>query len=41
MTPLRTQWIEDADLVDVETGVRLNLDFDMKRELVHPVDVDG
>jgi hypothetical protein len=41
LTPLRTQWIEDADLVDVETGVRLNLDFDMKRELVHPVDVDG
>jgi hypothetical protein len=41
LTPLRTQWIEDADLVDVETRVRLNLDFDMKRELVHTVDVDG
>ena len=41
LTPLRTQWIEDADLVDVETRVRLNLDFDMKRELVHTVDLDG
>ncbi len=41
LTPLRTQWIEDADLVEVKRLVRLNLDFDMKRELVGPVDVDG
>jgi hypothetical protein len=41
LTPLRTQWINDADLVEVKTRVRLNLDFDMKRALVHPVDVDG
>jgi hypothetical protein len=41
LTPLRTQWIEDADLVEVERLVRLNLDFDMIREPVDPVDVDG
>ncbi len=41
LTPLQTQWIEDADLVEVERLVRLNLDFDMKRELVDPDDVDG
>jgi hypothetical protein len=41
LTPLRTQWIEDADLVEVKRRVTLNLDFDLKREPVHPVDVDG
>ena len=41
LTPLRTQWVKDADLVEVQRQVRLNLDFDLKREPVDPVDVEG
>lgn len=41
LTPLRTQWIEDATSSTSKRGLRLNLDFDMKRELVHTVHVDG
>ena len=38
---LRTQWIEDADLVDEPRSTTVNLDFDMKRALVDPTDVEG
>ena len=38
---LRTQWISDADLIEVPRRTRLNLDFDMKRALVAPRDDEG
>jgi hypothetical protein len=41
LTPLRTQWVKDADLVEVQRQVRLNMDFDLKREPVDPIDVEG
>jgi hypothetical protein len=41
LTDLRTQWIADADLVEVSRSVKLNLDFDMKRRIIDPVDVGG
>ena len=41
LTPLRTQWVKDADLVEVQRQVRLNMDFDLKREPVDPTDVEG
>lgn len=41
LIPLRQQWIEDSDLIQVERNPRLNLDFDWKRRVVAPADVDG
>jgi hypothetical protein len=41
LTPLRTQWVKDSDLMDVETETRVNLDFDLKHRIVDPVDVEG
>jgi hypothetical protein len=41
LTGLRDQWLNDQDLVDELSSVRLNLDFDMKRRIVEPVDVGG
>jgi hypothetical protein len=41
LIPLRTQWISDADLIEVQRQTRLNLDFDMKRALVAPQNVEG
>jgi hypothetical protein len=41
LTTLSDQWRDEADLVNVRTEVRLNLDFDMKRELIYPTDVNG
>jgi len=41
LIPLRTQWLSDADLVEVPRRSRLNLDFDMKRALVEPRDSEG
>jgi len=41
LTPLRTQWVRDGDLTEVETETRVNLDFDLKRRIVDPVDVEG
>ena len=41
LTPLRQQWLAERDLVEVTTAVRLNLDFDMKRQIVDPTDCDG
>ena len=41
LTPLRKQWREEADVVEVLTDVRLNLDFDLKREIVDPTDCEG
>jgi hypothetical protein len=38
---LRAQHLADADLVSVERKVRVNLDYDMKREPIDPRDVDG
>ena len=38
---LRTQWIDDADLVDEPRSTTVNLDFDMKRALVDPADIEG
>ncbi len=40
LIPLRTQWISDADLIEVPRRTRLNLDFDMKRALVAPGNVE-
>ena len=41
LIPLRTQWIEDKDLTPQERTARVNLDFDWKRRVVDPNDVDG
>src|SRR3954453_14750808 len=41
LIPLRTQWMSDADLIEVPRRTRLNLDFDLKRVLVAPRDVEG
>src|SRR5215210_5126271 len=41
LIPLRTQWMSDADLIEVPRQTRLNLDFDMKRDLIAPRDVEG
>jgi hypothetical protein len=41
LTDLRDQWLNDQDLVEVLSSVRLNLDFDMKRRIVEPLDVGG
>jgi hypothetical protein len=41
LTDLRDQWLNDQDLVEEFSSVRLNLDFDMKRRIVEPVDVGG
>jgi hypothetical protein len=41
LTDLRDQWLNDQDLVEELSSVRLNLDFDMKRRIVEPVDVGG
>jgi hypothetical protein len=38
---LRTQWMDDADLIEVYRETRLNLDFDMKRALVNTRDIEG
>ena len=38
---LRTQWLQDADLIEIGRETRLNLDFDMKRALEAPRDVEG
>jgi hypothetical protein len=41
LTDLRDQWLNDQDLIEELSSVRLNLDFDMKRRIVAPVDVGG
>jgi hypothetical protein len=41
LTDLRTQWLNDQDLVEELSSNRLNLDFDMKRRLVDPIDIGG
>jgi hypothetical protein len=41
MICLREQYERDADLVDVERQVRVNLEYDMKRRLVGVRDIDG
>jgi hypothetical protein len=41
LTDLRDQWLNDQDLVEELSSVRLNLDFDMKRRIVEPVDIGG
>jgi hypothetical protein len=38
---LREQWLQDADLLDEERTVTLNLETDMKRQLLDPREVDG
>jgi hypothetical protein len=38
---LRQQHLTDADLTTVPRDVRVNLDFDFKRQIVNPRDVDG
>ena len=38
---LRQQHLTDADLTTVTRDVRANLDFDFKRKIVNPRDVDG
>jgi hypothetical protein len=38
---LRDQWLNNEDLVEESSSVRLNLDFDMKRRLTAPADVGG
>ena len=38
---LRQQHLTDADLTTVPRDVRANLDFDFKRQIVNPRDVDG
>jgi hypothetical protein len=38
---LRDQHEQDLDLVDVQRSVRVNLEFDMKRQLIGVRDVDG
>ena len=38
---LRRQWVEEADLVEVQRTTRLNMDFDLKRQLVAVTDVEG
>ncbi len=41
LVSLREQWLDDADVVEVWTEARLNLDFDCKREIVTPTDCEG
>jgi hypothetical protein len=41
LTDLRDQWLNDQDLVEELSSVRLNLDFDMKRRIVAPIDAGG
>jgi hypothetical protein len=41
LIPLRTQWIEDADLISLTRTTRVNLDFDWKRRAIFPTDIDG
>jgi hypothetical protein len=41
LTDLRDQWLNDQDLVEESSSVRLNLDFDVKRRIVAPVDIGG
>jgi hypothetical protein len=41
LTDLRDQWLNDQDLVEELSSVKVNLDFDMKRRIVEPVDVGG
>jgi hypothetical protein len=41
LTPLSTQWLEEADLVEVVRRVRYNGDYDMKRSPPDPCDVEG
>jgi hypothetical protein len=41
LTDLRDQWLKDQDLVEEFGSVRVNLDFDMKRRIVAPVDIGG
>jgi hypothetical protein len=41
LTSLREQWRDEADVVEVLTDVRLNLDFDLKREIIDPTDCEG
>jgi hypothetical protein len=41
MICLREQHLQDADLVDVERHVRVNLEYDIKRRLVDVRDVEG
>jgi hypothetical protein len=38
---MRTQWENDLDLIDVISNIAVGLDYDMKRKLVAPVDVNG
>ncbi len=41
MINLRLQWITESDLVDNEQGVRVNLDYDLKRRPLEVRDVNG
>ncbi len=41
LTSLREQCDEDADLVEEATLIRVNFDFDMKREIVEVTDCEG
>jgi hypothetical protein len=41
LIPLRTQWIEDTDLISLTRTTRVNLDFDWKRRVISPTDVAG
>lgn len=38
---LKSQWQKDADLIDEERDIRVNLDFDLKRQPKDVVDVKG
>jgi hypothetical protein len=41
LTDLRDQWLNDQDLVEERSSVRPNLDFDVKRHIVDPIDIGG
>lgn len=36
-TPIREQWIKNADVVRITRDIRLNLEFDCKRRLIDPL----
>jgi hypothetical protein len=38
---MRTQWENDLDLIDVVTNIAVGLDYDMKRKLITPLNVNG
>jgi hypothetical protein len=41
LTPTREMFLKQSDLMNIEREIRLNLEFDWKRQLVNPVIISG